>query len=389
MSNNDKTHILVVDDSATIRKIISKQLGEEYVAITAANGEEAWHLLQSNDAIALVFLDLHMPVMNGMMLLKQIRESGSNHIAKLPVIMITGHEDSEAAKKASHKMGATDFIGKPFSEVDIISRAKAYANFNRQINSLEKDLTNDPLTGLFSNRGLQEQGDKAVSASRRHKTELSILIMQIKDADEIASQFGEEILQQIIRSVTSNIKSSLRGDDVLAYLSTGQFAVLLTNTNAFKAHIIAMRIQNAIKKLAFKIDDITIEIELAVGLNSSESYGDELTFTELCIQTEKALQASLQHKECKIIRRAELFPEVPYYDISGKSSSDSKFQESDEKAKSSNNNHDIELLCSYIPAMINGEYEKIQLQDIESMIQPLQSYLDYAYSQMKIKLERK
>lgn len=389
MSVIENTKILIVDDSATIRKIISKQLGNDYDTVYAGNGEEAWKLLQSDAAISLVFLDLHMPVMNGMMLLKQIRETDSNHISKLPVIMITGHEDTEAAKKASHKMGATDFISKPFSEVDIVSRAKAYSNFSQRISSLEKDLTHDPLTQLFNKRGLQELGDKAVSNSHKHKTELSILVMQIKGAGQITSNYGEEIIDQIIISVTGNIKSTLRDEDVLAHLDSGQFAVLLANTNAFKAHIIAMRIQNAIKKLVFKIDNTKVEIEMAVGLNSSEIYTDELTFTELCMQTEKALHASLQHKECKIIRRAELFPEVPYYDISGNSSSSSTFHESSKKELPADSKiHDIEKLCSYMPDILNGEYEKIPMHYTESMIKPLQSYLDYAYNQMNIKLGR-
>ena len=57
---------------------------------------------------------MHMPVMNGMMLLQTIRESDCERIANLPVIMITGHEDTEAAKKATHNLGATDFLGKTF-----------------------------------------------------------------------------------------------------------------------------------------------------------------------------------------------------------------------------------------------------------------------------------
>lgn len=390
MSENEKCHILIVDDSATIRNIITKQLGNEYITVHASNGEEAWHLLQSNEYISIVFLDMHMPVMNGMMLLKQIRSSDSKRISNLPVIMITGHEDSEAAKKASHNMGATDFISKPFSEVDIVSRARAYASFSRQISSLEEDLTRDSLTKLFNKRGYQELGDKAISSSHRHQSELSILLMQIKGADDIALQFGDEIIQQIILSATSTIKNSLRNEDILAHLGTGEFAVLLSSTNAFKAHIIAMRIQNAIKNLVFKMGDKTIKIEMAIGLNSSESYGEDLTFNEFCIQTEKALLASLQHKECKIIRRGELFPEVPYYDICSKPSSGSKFYENSKKAVSpelKNNDNDLEKLCSYMPAIMNGDFEKIPLHHIERMIKPMQSCLDYAYSHLQVKQE--
>ena len=140
---SDKTEILVVDDSATICSTIAKYLGDEYSTHLAANGEEAWTLLQSNEAISLIFSDMHMPVMNGMQLLQTIRAADCERIANIPVIMITGHEDNEAAKKATHNMGATDFLGKPFDKVDIVSRAKSYISFNNKITELEREATYD------------------------------------------------------------------------------------------------------------------------------------------------------------------------------------------------------------------------------------------------------
>ena len=70
----EKIQVLIVDDSVTIRQVIAKYLGDDYYAIHASNGVEAWQELQSNKSISLVFADLHMPVMNGMMLLQQIRK---------------------------------------------------------------------------------------------------------------------------------------------------------------------------------------------------------------------------------------------------------------------------------------------------------------------------
>lgn len=388
MSGREKKNILVVDDSVTVRKIIAKQLGDDYVVFHADNGDEAWQILQSNDALSLVFLDLHMPVMNGMILLKQIRESDNQHISSLPVIMITGHKDSKAARIASRNMGATDFISKPFSSVDIVSRAKAHAKSSRATGQHKDNPAYDSLTELLNKQGFEDKGEKGFLFSQQRNSETSLLLMQIKGMDEIVSTYGQEISNQIILSVTRSIKSTLRGEDILAHMGDGHFAILLSNTNAFKAHIIAMRIQNSIKNLMFKIEENTIEIKMAVGLNSSENYDAKLTFTELCVQTEKALHASLQHRDCKIIRRAELFPEVPNYDISGSHLSGSSFN--DNRAKENSGNaitRDLEELSSYMPAILKGEFDKIPAHHLQSMIKPLQSCLDYANSQLQSKVE--
>ena len=389
MSEPEKTHVLVVDDSATIRNIIAKHLGEAYFTVHASNGEEAWQLIQSNDSISLVFADMHMPVMNGMLLLKQIRDSDCEYISNLPVIMITGHEDSEAAKQASYTMGATDFISKPFSALDIISRAGSYTKLNQKINTLEQNVTYDALTELVNRRGLQEIGDKAISGAHRHQYDLSILFMQIDNTDEAQSKYGKSIVEQIIVSVANNINKSLRTEDILAHFGSGQFVVLLPMTNAFKAHILALRIQKTINNLAFEMEDETIRIKLAMGLNSTEGCNQHLTFTELSLQTEKTLQASLQDRACKVVRHDEVFSKEQYAEEYDKPSSDGEQQEgSRNKLTDDTEKLDTADLSDHMSAILNGDFEKIPAQQIENMIKPLESFLNYAYNHIKIGVEK-
>jgi diguanylate cyclase (GGDEF)-like protein len=385
----EEIHVLVVDDSTTIRNVIAKHLGDAYFTIHASNGEEAWQLIESNDSISLVFADLHMPVMNGMLLLKQIRSSASERISNLPVIMITGHEDSEAAKHASYTMGATDFISKPFSALDIISRAGSYSKLNQKINALEQNVTYDALTELANRRGLQEIGDKAISGSYRHQLELSVLAMQLDNTDEIQSKYGKSIVEQIIVSVADNIKKSLRTEDVLAHFGAGQFMVLLPMTNAFKSHILALRIQKAINNLAFEMGDYTIRINLAVGLNCTEGYNHQITFSDLSQQTEDALQVSLQDRACKVVRHDELCSKKQDPDEHSQSSSDREQQESSRNDLTADAEKlDMADFSNHMSAILNGDFEKIPAHYIESMIEPLESFLEYAYNNVKPELEK-
>ena len=389
MSELEDIHVLVVDDSATIRNIIAKHLGDAYFTIHASNGEEAWQLIESNDSISLVFADLHMPVMNGMLLLKQIRSSASERISNLPVIMITGHEDNEAAKHASYTMGATDFISKPFSALDIISRAGSYSKLNQKINTLEQNVTYDTLTEFVNRRGLQEVGDKAISGSYRHQFELSVLAMQLDNSDEIQSKYGKSIVEQIIVSVANNINKSLRTEDVLAHFGSGQFMVLLPMTNAFKSHILALRIQKAINNLAFEMGNFTIRINLAVGINSTEGYNHQVTFFDLSQQTEDALKVSLQDRECKVVRHDELFSKEQESDEHSKSSSNREQQQSTRNNLTADSEKlDMADFSNHMSAILNGDFEKIPAQHIESMIEPLESFLQYAYNNIKLELEK-
>jgi len=109
-----KKAILVVDDEKNIRLTLSQSLETLEIPVqTAVNGEEALQTLREH-AFRLVFLDLKMPGMGGMEVLRQIRDNWP----KTRVIIITAHGTIESAV-AAMKLGAVDFIQKPFSPGEI------------------------------------------------------------------------------------------------------------------------------------------------------------------------------------------------------------------------------------------------------------------------------
>ena len=389
MPQIEKNHVLIVDDSATIRSVIAKHLGEDYCSVLASDGKEAWDLLQNNNAISLVFADLQMPVMNGMELLKQIRDSGCKRISNLPVIMITGHKDTEAAKQASYHMGATDFISKPFSALDIISRAGSYTKLNKKITTLEQNVIRDSLTSLLNKRGLGELGDKLIASSHRHQFVISILVMQIENVDDLLSKHGKNIAEQIITSAANKLKESLRMEEELAHIGLGQFVMLLPMTKAFRAHIAALRFQKVIDNLAFQTGDDTIRIKLAVGLNSTEGYSEDVTFTYLFQQAEKALQASLQRRACKVVRHDETTSKEQYVEKLNIFSSNSEDQDSISNGPViALQTLDTAVFSNYMSAILKGDFEKIPVQYIKDMVEPLESFLNYAHNHKQVKQEK-
>ena len=101
--------ILIADDDSDIREILKDTLNSLGARIvTAANGRECLDRADA-DAPDLILLDIEMPVMNGLDVLKVLRERGNN----TAVIMITAYGTIERAVQAM-KQGAYDFITKPF-----------------------------------------------------------------------------------------------------------------------------------------------------------------------------------------------------------------------------------------------------------------------------------
>ena len=382
--DSNKAQILIVDDSSTIRNVIKKHLGSEYITLQAENGEEGWRILKENKAISLIFADMHMPVMNGMLLLKQIRESGDAQIADLPVIMITGHEDSEAAKQASFKVGASDFISKPFSEVDILTRAQAYVKFNKKIAELEQTVVHDTLTSLYNEQGFAEIAEKALASSYRHQHELSLMKIQVNKYAELTAQYGKKVIEQILIRISQNFKQSLRKEEILSHNGDGNFSILLPMTSGFKAHIVAIRLQNAIGKLAFAIDDNTVSIEIAIGLASTEGLDKGKGFEDLNNRVEEALSTSIEKRNCKVVYYDEQDSDSDVNDIEAKLSVKQMGKKRVDESSSQSNGNDekqIERYGNHLLNIFNCNFDAIPSEDIDDLIKPLQAFLEYAQQQ--------
>lgn len=115
----EKRMLLVVDDIQMNRMILRYLFEDNYDVLEAENGVEALELINEHgDNIAIVLLDIVMPVMDGFAVLDEL--VATNYIATTPVILITGESDDEKALKG-YKLGVADLINKPFNS-DIVYR---------------------------------------------------------------------------------------------------------------------------------------------------------------------------------------------------------------------------------------------------------------------------
>lgn len=125
--------ILIADDELDIRNLIKITLEENgYTALTAQNGKEAWDILMTQE-VDLLILDVMMPVMDGFNLLLKIRE-----VSTIPVIFLTARTD-DMDKVLGLRMGADDYLTKPFSLAELLARVEAHLRRNKEyLSSKEK-----------------------------------------------------------------------------------------------------------------------------------------------------------------------------------------------------------------------------------------------------------
>jgi DNA-binding response OmpR family regulator len=142
---NSNGHILIVDDEASLRQTLARILQRAgFEVTTTASGKEALMLL-SQHSFDLVYLDIRMPDMSGLEVLKTVHTK----FAELPVILFTAQPDLNSAVEAL-RSGASDYLLKPLKPQTVIDRAKTILvnkqkerrkrELQRQIDALQNEL---------------------------------------------------------------------------------------------------------------------------------------------------------------------------------------------------------------------------------------------------------
>ncbi len=134
----ETTSILVVDDNADMRSHIKNLLQKEYSVITANNGMEALQQIKKYSP-HLVVSDIMMPVMDGIQLLKTLKDDP--HLQNIPVILLSARAGEEA-KIEGYKTGADDYLIKPFSAKELLARVGANIKLVKSRKLAEDNLRN-------------------------------------------------------------------------------------------------------------------------------------------------------------------------------------------------------------------------------------------------------
>lgn len=119
-----KQRLLLVDDSLSVRKVLSKKLGRlGFDTVSASDGQEALDILLGDTNFDAVLTDLEMPRLNGYELVEAVRRRGET--SKLPIIVMTTRARQEHMNLA-FELGANDYLTKPVDEAKLMKRLEEY-----------------------------------------------------------------------------------------------------------------------------------------------------------------------------------------------------------------------------------------------------------------------
>ncbi len=281
VSKNRDIKLIVVNSSQTARMRIKKVL-QRYMfkVLVAAHGEEALNYIEDNKDVKLVLTDFNMPVIDGLELTREIREKYDKH--QIAIIFLIGDDEHFISTKFL-KLGANDFLKKPFSDQELIWRVNNILKTQEQTELLSKFANYDFLTGVYNRRYFFNRIKDFLYKNQK----FAIAMLDIDHFKNINYTYGYCVGDKILRNLAIILKNNTKSSDIVAKCDGDGFCIALANVDEKSAISFFVKLKNIISKEKIKIKDTFINYSISIGVYIDEN--KNIDITSAIINADKAL----------------------------------------------------------------------------------------------------
>lgn len=248
-------NILVVDDEIDICRVFEAMLSQcGFEVLTESDPRKVMDLVRRHDFDA-VIMDLMMPQMDGLELIELIRQ----YTSTLTILVVTGHGDAESTVEAMRR-GATDFVTKPVDAEFLALRLRRAC----EIEHARRLANTDGLTGLYNHRHLQERLRQEIERAERYDRPLSVVMVDLDHFKRYNDTFGHPRGDEVLIQVSQTLRQVSRASDIVARYGGEEFTLILPETPASDAGVLAERARQQIESL--EIGGVRTRVTLSLGV---------------------------------------------------------------------------------------------------------------------------
>lgn len=188
------------------------------------------------------------------------------HPLFLPSLLLTTKKNLRSYQ--NHLFHEIDeLLTTPIEHLELLARVKTLLKTRTLSLLLEKEAITDPLTGLFNRRYFLKQGQRELLRSRRHRWPLSLLMLDLDYFKKVNDVYGHSIGDQVLIRTARRILDSIRDVDIAARYGGEEFVILLPETDAKGAMLVAERIRENIANQPFHLSpSLALSITVSVGV---------------------------------------------------------------------------------------------------------------------------
>ncbi len=245
-STSTKSRVLIVDDVPANCRVLMESLRSDYDIDIATSGEQALEAVIVNQP-DLILLDIMMPSMDGYEVCSRLKQDAT--LQDIPVIFFTAKNDKDDEARG-FEWGVVDYISKPFYIPIVKARIKTHLEQKRKRDLLVKLASIDPLTGIPNRRHFTDVFDVEWRRAKRGGSSISLMLVDVDYFKQYNDTYGHSAGDDCLKQIAQGLQRSLkRPGDCAARIGGEEFAILLPETDALGAAIMADRIRIDIEEL--------------------------------------------------------------------------------------------------------------------------------------------
>jgi diguanylate cyclase (GGDEF)-like protein len=263
--------IVVADDDRLTREVLAGMLRQRgHEVETVADGQAAVERV-ARGGVHLVLLDVLMPRLGGLEACRLLKSMTSGTF--LPVVLVTVKTDSQSRVEGL-KIGADDYVCKPFDEAELMARVDAMLRIKRLHDHvaesrlrLEQLSIHDDLTGLYNYRHLQVRLGEEYKRAERQRESLACMAIDIDRLQLQNEVGGRPHGDRVLRHVADTIRRTIRDGDVLARFGGDEFLMVLPGVHFSGAVEVAERVFRDLRERPLAADTAkSPPVTLSVGV---------------------------------------------------------------------------------------------------------------------------
>ena len=263
--NNYDTNVLVIDDINTKHDKEIHVLKKIKLNVTTANNSDNILdiLKNSHKNYSLVVIDNSIKSIDGIGLTVAIREQYKKD--RIAILIIGNNKNSEESCEFI-KFGANDFIDKPFTEIEFISRINSNLDLLDSFKHVESLANRDYLTGAYNRRFLFESGGNIFKKALRKKEELAVAMLDIDYFKKINDTYGHDVGDITIKNTVLLLNNILRTSDLMVRFGGEEFCILLEYISQKDTISLFERIRKAFEDNVIKVNNKSFSFTVSIGI---------------------------------------------------------------------------------------------------------------------------
>lgn len=285
--------ILVADDHPSTLEHLADVLSDwGYEVIKADSGEQAWQILQQQDAPRIALLDRQMPGMDGLDVVRKIRQQAQEPY--IYVLLLTVY-DQESQLVAGLQAGADDYIVKPFRAHELQARIEA----GRRILDMQEELlvtrdrlhsqaTTDTVTGLWNRGAILDILERELARAARDGTSVGLVMLDLDNFKQVNDAHGHSAGDAVLLECGQRMRGCVRTYDATGRYGGDEFLSVHPRCNLDESVMLGERLRREIARQHVMLGEAPLWITASAGVACSDAF-PQVTAQELIDMADKAL----------------------------------------------------------------------------------------------------